>query len=385
MVKLYDHQAEAVRKMFSGCILYGKVGSGKSLTSLFFYKQSYKNRKLYVITTAKKRDSGEWQEDLELLDLTGIVDSWQNIQKYVSESNAFFIFDEQRSSGMGKWGKSFIRIAKQNTWVLLTGTPGDTWMDYVNVFIANGFYKNKSHFVREHVNYDSYAKYPRIKGYFNEGRLLAYRNKILVVMPFKKHTKRNRCYHECEYDKELYNDTMRLRWDHIEECPIENVSKLTSCLRYIVNSDLRRKAALALLLEDIPKTIVFYNFNYELEIIKAVCNDLQINYREWNGQRHESVPKTKKWVYIVQYTAGAEGWNCTDTDTIIFFSMNYSYKVLEQAEGRIDRLNTPYTDLFYYYLTSKSPIDKAIRVAINKKTRFNENGWAKKVGFIENA
>ena len=96
------------------------------------------------------------------------------------------------------------------------------------------------------------------------------------------------------------------------------------------------------------------------------------NIAEWNGHNHEDIPKTSTWVYIVQYTAGAEGWNCIETDTIIFYSQNYSYKVITQSAGRIDRLNTPFTDLNYYHLYSMSPIDLAIKKAFDCKKDFNE-------------
>ena len=126
------------------------------------------------------------------------------------------------------------------------------------------------------------------------------------------------------------------------------------------------------IVEDHPKAIIFYNFDYELEILRNLYYGEDVEIAEWNGHKHQPIPRGDKWIYLVQYTAGAEGWNCITTDTIIFYSQNYSYKVLKQASGRIDRLNTPYTDLYYYHLVSKSGIDLAISRALKNKKQFNE-------------
>ena len=211
-IDLYDYQLEAVEKMKNGCILCGGVGSGKSRTSLaYYYKEQggvietenyipMKNPKdLYIITTARKRDTKEWEEELAYFLLTTnpevsyyknivVVDSWNNIKKYKDVSGAFFIFDEQRVVGSGAWVKAFLNIARKNKWILLSATPGDQWSDYIPVFVANGFYKNKSEFLREHVVYSRFTKYPKIERYLNTGRLIRYRNDILVNMNFDRPT-----------------------------------------------------------------------------------------------------------------------------------------------------------------------------------------------------
>ena len=402
-MELRDYQLEAIGKMKNGCILNGGVGSGKSLTSLsYYYLQNGGSleflsgkeyipmpntpKDLYIITTARKRDTFEWEgelshfllsthDDLNKYDNKVIVDSWNNIQKYKDVEDAFFIFDEQRVVGSGAWVKAFLKIAKKNQWILLSATPGDTWSDYIPVFIANGFYKNKTEFMREHAVFSRFSKYPKIEKYIGTGRLIRQRREILVDMKFERETVQHHYDIYVEYDNKLYKDVMKRRWDIWNDEPIINASGLCYALRKIVNSHESRSTKLLELFETHQKMIVFYNFDYELEILKSLYFGEGVIIAEWNGHKHEPTPTGNRWVYLVQYTAGAEGWNCITTDTIVFYSLNYSYKIMHQSAGRIDRLNTPYKDLHYYYLKSRSGIDLAIERALNDKRKFNESSF----------
>ena len=402
-MRLYDYQLDAVNRMRNGCILCGGVGSGKSLTSLSYYyltqdgnkkflegdKAYYpmkKPRDLYIITTARKRDTCEWEGELVnfLLtpheesayyhDHTVIIDSWNNIKKYKDVYGAFFIFDEQRVVGSGAWVKAFLNITRKNQWILLSATPGDTWADYIPVFIANGFYKNKTEFINRHVIYSRYTKFPKIDRYIDTGILMRYRNDILVDMDFKRQTV---AHHEdvfVSFDVQKYKEVSRTRWNPYTEKPIANASELCLTWRKIVNSDESRQLALLKIFEEHPKIIIFYNFDYELDILKGLVYGENVCVAEWNGHAHDPIPETESWVYLVQYTAGAEGWNCTKTDTIVFYSQNYSYKIMQQSAGRIDRLNTPYRDLYYYHLKSRSGIDLAIARALKAKRNLAKAG-----------
>lgn len=398
-VNLYDYQLKAISQMHNGCILVGGVGSGKSRTALgYYFKENggglgetyfpMENppQDLYIITTARKRDTYEWEGDMvpfllgddDMYDHDVTVDSWNNIGKYSDVKGAFFIFDEQRVVGYGAWVKAFLKIAKNNNWILLSATPGDKWEDYIPVFIANGFYRNKTEFTREHVVYSQFTKYPKIDRYLNTGRLIRLRNKILVDMDFYRETQ---AHHEtvyCNYNMIKYREVLRKRWNPYKDEPIMNASGLCYILRQVVNTDESRQVALLELVEKHPRAIIFYNFDYELELLKDLYYGENVEIAEWNGHKHQPVPDCNKWIYLVQYTAGCEGWNCIKTDTIIFYSQNYSYKVMTQAAGRIDRLNSPYTDLYYYHLKSKSGIDLAISKALKQKKKFNERkfvGW----------
>lgn len=373
-IELLEHQKAAVEHMHNGCILCGGVGTGKSLTSLAYFKKNESDKDLYIITTARKRDTGEWLDECKRADVTSkvVVDSWNNIKKYTEVLNAFFIFDEQRVVGSGSWTKSFLKITKVNRWILLSATPGDCWMDYIPVFIANDFYKNKTSFIREHVIYKSFNKYPKVDRYVNTGKLLRYRKQILVTMTYQRKTIPHKEYISASYDRTLYKSVMKNRWDPYKDEPVKDASSLCYILRKIVNSSSDRVDACGLLIQTHPRTIIFYNFDYELDLLRELTSNLGVTCAEWNGHKHEPVPDADSWVYLVQYTAGAEAWNCTTTNVIIFYSQNYSYKTTKQAAGRIDRMNTSYVDLYYYYLQSPSSIDIAIRKALTNKRNFNE-------------
>lgn len=407
-INLYDFQLEAVKKMHNGCILCGDVGSGKSRTSLAYYCMQ-QNRSgntivyekirqtvedLYIITTARKRDTFEWDSELANFRMSTnpendafkhsvVIDSWNNIHKYKDVKGAFFIFDEQRVVGRGEWVKSFLKITKVNHWILLSATPGDKWEDYIPVFVANGFYKNRTQFSNEHIIWDPRVSFPKIRGYFNTNRLIRLRDRVLVQMDDQRTTIP---HHEdvfVVYDISAYRELTRTRWNPWLEKPIETASELCYAWRKIVNSDDSRQIAVLEILEDHPKAIIFYNFDYELEILREIGYEKGTEIAEWNGHKHDALPTGNKWVYLVQYTAGCEGWNCVTTDTIIFFSQNYSYKVQHQAEGRINRLNTPYQELYYYHLRSRSGIDLAIHRALMDKKTFNEGAFTKRAGYFK--
>ena len=399
-IGLYDYQIDAVNRMRNGCILNGGVGSGKSRTALAYYylrndgdpsslcgddyiPMGDPPKDLYIITTARKRDTKEWEADMVpfLLSINPeinlysnkiTVDSWNNITKYKDVTDAFFIFDEDRVTGSGVWVKSFLKIAKSNEWIILSATPGDCWMDYLAVFIANGFYKNKTEFLREHVVYSRFSKFPKIDRYLNTGRLIRLRNRILIDMDFHRDTIPHHENVYVSYDTTAYKNICRTRWNPWDNKPIENASEFCYSLRKIVNSDEARQVALLEIIENHPRAIIFYNFDYELDILKSIHYGDDFEIAEWNGHKHQEIPKGDKWIYLVQYNAGNEGWNCIRTDTIIFYSQNYSYKIMIQAAGRIDRLNTPYKDLYYYHIKSRSGIDLAISKALKSKKQFNE-------------
>ena len=402
-VELRDYQIEAVNNLKNGSILCGGVGSGKSRTALaYFYEKVCMGklringegvtrlplfpRDLYIITTAKKRDSKEWEKecadfglstnpDISLCHINVVIDSWNNIKKYIKVYGAFFIFDEQRVVGKGAWVKAFLKITRMNQWILASATPGDKWEDYIPVFIANGFYKNKTEISNEHFIYDRYSKYPRVKGYINEKKLRKFRDDILIHMNDDRATTRHREEIKCEYDREAYRRVFKDRWDIFDDCPIQETGKLFYLLRRVTNSDISRMQAVDEIVIRYGKVIIFYNHSYELELLREYCEQNDIPYSEWNGQKHEEILDTPRWVYLVQYTAGCEGWNCITTNVIIFYSQSYSYRQTEQAAGRIDRINTPFTDLYYYYLRSSAPIDLAIRRALRQKKNFNESSF----------
>jgi hypothetical protein len=383
IVELYPHQRKAVDDLDNGKILFGGVGTGKSLTAATYYMEKEAPKDVYVITTAKKRDSLDWQTEFAHFGVgpsrdatvAGVltVDSWNNIERYKDVRGAFFILDEQRLVGNGTWVKSFLALAKHNRWILLSATPGDTWLDYAPVFIANGHYKNITDFKREHAVYSYYGKYPRLERWLNVGRLVRLRNSLLVEMPYFRHTVRRITDIDCSYDQEAFRRVVKDKWHVFEDRPIRDAGELFLVMRKVVNSAPSRLEAVKDLMSRHSRLIVFYNFDYELAMLRSLSESCQIPVAEWNGHRHEDVPKTDRWLYLVQYQAGAEGWNCITTDAMVFYSLTYSYKNWHQAFGRIDRLNTPFTELHYHVLTSDSLIDKAVYRSLKAKKNFNES------------
>lgn len=407
-ISLYDYQLESIDLLRPGSILCGGVGAGKSRTSIAYFflrickgslkingegdvKPMQSPKDLYIITTARKRDTKEWEGELAPFGLSTdkdicfgginvVIDSWNNIKKYVDVEKAFFIFDEQRLVGNGQWVKSFLKIAKRNQWILLTATPGDTWVDYIPVLLANGFYRNRTEFVQRHVVYDRFSRYPKVKKFLDEKHLEKLRSKILVDMGYLTEARRHDTVIEVGHDKDRYFSTAKRRWNVYKEEPCTNAAELCYVLRRVCNEDRRRVRAVSDILSKHKKIIVFYNFDYELELLRDLIWECD-SVAEWNGHKHEPIPDTDTWVYLVQYSAGAEGWNCVVTDAIVFYSLTYSYKALVQAKGRIDRVNTPFKDLYYYLLVSKSGIDRSILHALEHKKDFNSRLYGRKLGF----
>ena len=402
-IDLYDYQIDAISRLKTGSILCGGVGSGKSRTALAYYyifecggniqiNGKGKNippnnpKDLYIITTAKKRDSLEWEKEascfiisknkeLSICGINLVIDSWNNIKKYSDIKDAFFIFDEQRVVGSGVWVKTFLKITRSNNWILLSATPGDQWTDYIPVFIANGFYRNRTEFRIRHCVYSRYSKYPKIERYINEGILIKHRREVLVTMSDQRETVRHKESVMVGYNKELYKIIFKDRWNIYDNEPIKETGKLFYLIRRVVNSDPSRISKVLEIVEEKKRCIIFYNHSYELDLLRKTFDSIELLYSEWNGQKHEVLPEGDRWVYLVQYSAGCEGWNCITCNTIIFYSQSYSYRMTEQAAGRIDRINTPYKDLYYYYIRSNASIDVAIYKALSKKQNFNESSF----------
>ena len=379
--ELMDHQKEAIENLGNGKILWGGVGSGKSATVLAYYIKRECPRHIIVITTAKKRDSDDWQREAARFGIGttaeatvgGIieVDSWNNMHKYTDVENAFFVFDEQRLVGYGAWVKAFLKITKKNHWILLSATPGDTWLDYAPVFIANGFYKNLTDFKFQHVLYEPWSKYPKIRMYLKQRKLELLRNEVLVEMPYATHTERFLNYLDVGFDAEKMKRVEKDRWNIYEDKPIKDASELFRVRRKLVNSDPSRLEMVKWVMKLHPKLIVFYNFDYELEALRSL-RSFETEVYEYNGHVKDPLPQGESWVYLIQYVAGAEAWNCTTTDAMLLYSLTYSYKNFIQVQGRIDRLDTPFEKLYYYILVSNSVPDRAIRDALGGKKSFNE-------------
>lgn len=390
-IDLMEHQLDAIKQLSSGKILYGGVGAGKTATALGYYVENEEYRDIYVITTARKRDSTDWEEEAWKFNIGKDktlygklhVDSWNNISNYEHITDAFFIFDEQRVVGHGSWVKSFLKICRNgNHWIMLSATPGDTWLDYAPVFIANGYYKNITDFKMKHVIYHYGLKFPKLKGYLNEEILEELRNEVLVEMPYLRRTQRHLNWHQVGYDEAKFNRIWKDRWNIYEDRPIKDAAELFRTLRKLINSDPSRLEELKALNRIHPRLVVFYNFDYELEILRSLIFEFTSEVYEWNGHKKDYLPEFEdldRWIYLVQYNSGAEAWNCVSTDAMVLYSLTSSYRRFEQVQGRIDRMNTDFVDLFYYIFFSNSKVDRALKKALEAGKNFNERKFIREL------
>ena len=408
---LKPFQENCLERLSTGKVLAADTGAGKSIMSLAWYlskecasdEHSLKSGAkawtlyhgspdLYIITTPKKRDSEEWESDLskfnlvkgrnskEMGEVNIFIDSWNNIKKYTEIKNSVFIFDEQRAVGSGTWAKSFVKIAKQNHWIMLSATPGDTWSDWCPLMIAKGYYPNRTAFFNKHAVYNPYVKYREIIRWDNTDELEYYRSKMLVTCRMEKKTTRHfeeviaDCSNKYEV-KRAYKERTNPKTGE----PFKSASELCAYTRNIINTDPTRSAVGLKIIQMYDRIIIFYTLTDELEGIKWACNKAGRKMYFYNGEIHDQVPTGNNWAYIVQYTAGSEAWNCTTCNAMLFWDLTYSYKQFKQATGRIDRLNTPYSDLYYYAIRSYMPLDLAIRRALREKKDFNSRGFLKSV------
>ena len=321
-VQLFEHQKKALNQLKVGSILRGGTGSGKSITAIAFYffnickgqlEENYilpmqEPRDLYIITTAKKRDSLEWDKELahfllsrheeNINGVNVVIDSWNNIEKYTSVVGSFFIFDEQRVVGSGSWVKKFLRITKVNKWILLTATPGDTWMDYIPVFVANGFYKNRTEFIRRHVVYNPFVNFPQVKKILETDRLKKLRDSILVEMEFQNDVNIHDQIIFADFNEEQLRFVSQQRFNIYTNEPIKQASEFYSVSRRIVNTHESRQHFTKEIIRTHGRVIIFYNFDYELDILRELCKEMKIAYAEWNGHKHQDIPvRETDWVY----------------------------------------------------------------------------------------
>lgn len=388
MVELREHQLDAVKNMRNGCILWGGVGSGKTLTALTYYVEKEAPKNVLVITTAMKRDRLDWEREGAKLGigtkpdgtLYGImkVDSWNNLMKYSKAEleGWFIIFDEQRLVGYGAWVKAFLKLVKTNNWVMLSATPGDVWMDYAPVFIANGYYKNITDFKTQHVMYSrGKQSYMKIDRYVGTKRLERCREAVLVEMTYATKNRRVMNWLSTGFDEVLMKSVQKTRWNPYTDEPMVDAAELFRVMRRIGNSDDSKLEEIRELMKLHPRLVVFYNFNYELEMLRGLSDEIEV--AEWNGHRKQELPVSERWLYVVQYASGAEGWNCTTTNAMVLMSLTHSYKAFTQALGRIDRMDTGFDTLYYYVLTCGSVVDRAIKQCLVEKRDFNERRFSK--------
>lgn len=407
MADLYDFQKDAVAHLLTGRhFIISGVGSGKTAMALTWAAEQCRQtgkHKVLVVTTASKVRTGDfekedkiWTDDSEKREMAVI--SWHKLKAWVEQNwkgldEWVVIFDEaQRSKGYSTgMGKAFLKITKQNPdWAGFTGTPGDTWADYISYFVATNQTRNKTAYLHEFANVQTYKGYPEIVGWRNEDRLKAMWAHIsyapdtsIVAQQLPKEQ-----YRTITLPKpRAYSKTLKTRLNEQGEFLDTAGAMVAELRRLCFTKD--KQQWVADFVEGVESGVVmFYNYIATGDKLAEICEKaLGKSGRVWriDGKHHE-IPTAEtigaKDVVLCQWQSGSEALNFQFLHYWVGVELCYSNSMLQQAMGRIRRIGQEHPMSFYRLLTDGT-IEQDIAEALKNKKEFSEKVWCLGKGIIK--
>lgn len=413
MPELYKYQSDAVGALLGGkhfCI--SGTGSGKGSISLYWAKSQNKPRVL-VITTASKRDVKDsegrndfeseadmwfpgWRKSLSSFETI----SWAGLVKWTQQNlgrvqDYAIIADEVASmkAGVGSQrGRAFLRIAsKTNCWTGYTATPGDQWLDFQAYFVATNKIRNKTQFVREFCQVQTFKGFPEIVGYNHTDTLKSWWGEIADTVDTSEMERQlPKDNHKIIHFKAPtnYKTVLKTRVNPDTDEFMDTTGAVCACLRRMCFTKQKRQWVSDFIENLGDRAILFYNFTKtgdELEEIirKALPKDAKI----WriDGGSHE-IPTADTMgdrdVVIAQWQAGAHGLNLQFINQWVSVEPHYSYSVSVQGRGRVRRIGQDRPQFYWYCLTDNT-IESDVYEALHNKSDFAADTWALQNNLIE--
>lgn len=399
MPELYAFQKKAITELqqpdkhicIAGC------GAGKGSIALHWLKTTNKKKWLFI-TTASKRDSKDVENEMvmwfgkeSLSSYSLEVISWAALAKWTitnwnSLEDYAFVFDEVACAKAGvssNRGRAFIQIAKQtDCWTGYTATPGDRWEDFQAYFVAAGYVKNKTAFMREFCQVQTFKGYPEIVGYYDEHILKAYWKRLTVCpdtqamldeLPAEQH----KTYHF--KPSPTYKRFLKERLDEDGNFIDTVMGYCHYCRRLCLTAE--KLQWVSDYLSGLgTNAVFFYNYIAEGEELEKVAKKaLPKGAKVWRiDGKHHDIPTAdtigKYDIVLAQYASGSESLNLQFMNHMVFVSPNYSYTTSIQARGRIKRIGQK-QNMFFWYLVCDGTIETDVYACLRGKSDFAEDVW----------
>lgn len=404
MPELFDFQKKSVSELLNGKhIITAGCGSGKNPMSMVWAcekcKQTGKNKILVITTASKARTTDHWDDMCAFcpsfsrslsLSSSFVVISWHKLKAWVETNwknlNEWVVVaDEiQRSKGYTTgMGNAFLKIAHKNKdWAGFTGTPGDTWDAFITYFVATDQVRNKTRFMDEYANVQTYKGYPEIVSWRNEDRLqrmwaaINYApdtSSIMNELPKETHK-------TITFKKPTsYNKILKTRLNEDGEF-LDTAGALVAELRRQCFTK-EKQDWIKDFVEDLESGCVFfYNYVKTGDMLEEIISKaLGKDGRVWriDGKHHE-IPTAdtigKKDMVICQWQSGSEALNLQFLHYWVAVELCYSYSTAIQGRGRIKRVGQKMPMFFYYLLTDKT-IEQDVLQILKDKGEFSEKNW----------
>lgn len=410
MASLYEYQKECVSQLLAGKhIIYAGMGLGKNPISMVWAGKKCEETgksKILVVTTASKARTSDHSDDLisfyyslpnSLSSLSLSVISWHKLARWVNEhwsevEDYVVVLDELQRCGGGissQMGRAFLKIAKRNPdWAGFTGTPGDTWLKFYPYFTACNLVRNKTSFLAEFANIQTFKGFPEIVGWRNEDKLksmwanISYApdtSKALSELP--KSVKRPVIFSLPKVYATVLKTRMRAGSDgnNMDDF-LDTPGALCAELRRICFTKDKQEWVSDFISGLESGVVVFYNFiatgdKLEEIISKSLPDDTKI----WriDGKHHE-IPTAEtigsRDVVLCQWQSGSEALNLQMIHYMLMVELPYSYSTLKQGMGRIRRIGQKNT-MFFYTLLCEKGIEQDVKNILQTKGDFASSNW----------